>query len=111
MHPRNNGLVLDLITLLVTYVSQKTNSQTESMAVKNLKEILSQTCKKIPKLFYLNLSTFMELYDNENYHLRNALTDIISFVIEHLTKDNEKDDEENHMNARNKLLDTLLSKR
>ena len=52
----------------------------------------------------MNLSTFMELYDNDNYHLRNALTDIISFIIEHL-----KDDEENHLNTRNKLIETLLS--
>ena len=57
----------------------------------------------------MNLSTFMELYDNDNYHLRNALTDIISFIIEHLTNDHEKDDEENHLNAQNKLIETLLS--
>jgi len=58
----------------------------------------------------LNLSTFIELYDNENYHLRNALTEIIAFIIEHLTIDNEKDDEEVHLNARNKLIETLLSR-
>jgi condensin complex subunit 1 len=57
----------------------------------------------------MNLSSFIELYDNENYHLRNALTDIICFIIEHLTNDHEKDDEENHLNARNKLIETLMS--
>jgi condensin complex subunit 1 len=102
--------VLDLVTLMVNYVRQKvSSSQTESVAVKNLKEIMSSVSRKIPKLFYSNLSTFMDLYEHENYHLRNALTEVLSFIIQHLTNDHERDDEENHMNARNKLIETLIS--
>lgn len=35
----------------------------------------------MPKLFYTNLSVFIKLYDNDAYHLRNAITEIIGRII------------------------------
>lgn len=55
----------DTLTMLVTYVMEKTNLSNESSAVKNSKEFLCILSNNLPKLFYHNLSTFMSLYDSE----------------------------------------------
>lgn len=89
---------------MVTYITQNKNV-VENQAIKNLKEILSNTSKMVPKYFYSNLANLMELYENESYHLRNALTDILMHLIEFLVLDKETT---YTMEARNKMLDTLL---
>lgn len=40
--------------------------------------------EKIPKVFYNNLSSFVQLLDNEAYHLRNAVVDIMSNIIKYV---------------------------
>jgi hypothetical protein len=53
----------------------------------------------------------MHLYECENYHMRNALTDILMHLVEYLVV--YQDEAANHdsqaaIHARNKLIDTLL---
>jgi hypothetical protein len=40
--------------------------------------------EKIPKVFYNNLSCFVQLLDNEAYHLRNAVVDIMAHIIKYV---------------------------
>lgn len=37
--------------------------------------------ERIPKVFYNNLSSFVQLLDNEAYPLRNAVVDIMANII------------------------------
>jgi condensin complex subunit 1 len=99
----------DSIQLLIAHISQSKNTQVENIAVKNLKEILSLTSKQVSKYFYNNLSNLMQLYECENYFLRNALTEIITNVIEYLVVNQDiQHDQEAAQAARLKLVDTLL---
>lgn len=70
-------LAVDTLIMLVDYILMKTNASTESQAVRNTKEVLCITSFKITKLFYTNLSNFINLYESSAYLLRNALTEII----------------------------------
>lgn len=45
--------------------------------------------EKIPKIFYNNLSCFVQLLDNEAYHLRNAVVDIMVNIIKHVLSKSE----------------------
>lgn len=71
-------LATETLTMLVTYILEKTNINNESQAVKNTRDFLIKVSNAIPKMFYNNLSSFMCLYDSEAYYLRNALNEIIS---------------------------------
>lgn len=81
--------------------------------------------ERIPKVFYNNLSCFVQLLDNEAYHLRNAVVDIMKNVIEQVISkqagrgngrdhraagEEEEDDSESHEKAREKILDALLQR-
>jgi len=70
-------LSTDTLTMLVNYILERTNVHTESQAVKNTTTVLRLTSSKITKLFYINLSSFLDLYCSEAYYLRNALTEIL----------------------------------
>ncbi len=67
--------------MLTNFVNGKTNVNQESQAVKNTKEFLVKLSERIPKVFHAQLSCFIQLYDNEGYHLRNAITEIIANII------------------------------
>lgn len=58
-------LATETLIMLVTYIMEKTNLNAESTAVKNTKEFLCRVSEVMPKLFYNNLSTFIQLYDND----------------------------------------------
>ena len=58
-------LAQETLLMLVNYVVEKTNVSNESQAVKNTKEFLCKTSEKIPKLFYNNVFSFINLYDSE----------------------------------------------
>ena len=103
-----------------------------------MKEFLTLTCNQVPKIFYNNLSSLLNLYDCESYTLRNALTEILSIIIEKVlthnnntttlgkqqqqsTEEQDDDDDkdqsneekesaakESHKVVRKKLLDHLL---
>ena len=108
-------LATETLTLLVTYVLEKTNVNAESQAVKNTREILCRTCQQIPRAFYTNLSAFVCLYESEAYLLRNALTEIISEIIKQVltSKDAEEeglDNQDTHKKAKGRLLDKLLKR-
>ena len=86
-------LTSETLTSLVTFILEKTNLNTESNAVKNTKEILTRVSDKIPKFFYLNLATFLGLFQSEAYLLRNAISEIIcNIIIKHLSRTNDDDD-------------------
>ena len=70
-------LAVDTLVMLVDYILMKTDTNTESQAVRNTKEVLCLCSMKITKLFYTNLSNFINLYESPAYLLRNALTEII----------------------------------
>lgn len=53
------------LTLLITYIMEKTNISNESQAVKNIKDFLCKVSESLPRLFYNNLTTFLPLYDSE----------------------------------------------
>ena len=44
----------------------------------------------MPKVYYHQLSAFINLYDNENYHIRNGLSELITNVIEYLIKESKE---------------------
>lgn len=50
--------------------------------------------EKYPKIFNTNLSVFIKLYDNEGYHLRNAITEIIGRIIMNVLTIKEDEEEE-----------------
>ncbi|KAL4444819.1 hypothetical protein ABPG74_016027 [Tetrahymena malaccensis] len=122
---RDNGeknysqLCTDTLIRLVNYANQ-TNVNTESQAVKNVKEFLLKMSEKIPKIFYNNLSCFVQLLDNEAYHLRNAVVEIMGNIIKNVlsTRQNLPQDEqslqeeesENHEKAKEKILDALIQR-
>jgi len=58
-------LATTTLTMLVNFAMEKTNVNNESQAIKNTKEFLSKASENIPKLFYINLSAFIPLYDSE----------------------------------------------
>ena len=58
-------LAVDTLTMLVNYMMEKTNLNTESIAVKNTRDFLIKLSEIMPKVFYNNLSAFMELYCSE----------------------------------------------
>lgn len=58
-------LSTETLMMLVIYVVEKTNVNTESQAVKNCKDFFSIVSEAIPKMFYNNLSSFIVLYDSE----------------------------------------------
>lgn len=75
--------------------------------------------EKIPKIFYNNLSGFVQLLDNEAYPLRNAVVDIMGNIIKlvlssrNLPTDDQGIDEdelENHDKAKEKILDALVQR-
>ncbi|CAK82169.1 unnamed protein product (macronuclear) [Paramecium tetraurelia] len=102
---------VDQIILLVNYITEKSTNQTESLAVKNLKELLSQTSKDMPKVYYQQLSAFIGLYDNENYHIRNGLSELITNVIEYLIKESkDQDSDEFQLTNANNLIKQLLDR-
>ena len=51
------------------------------MGIKNIKEVLSRMSEDVPGFFNTNLSSFIQLYDSENYLLRNTITEIIGNII------------------------------
>ena len=67
---------------------------TESQGVKNVKEFLLKMSEKIPKIFYNNLSCFIQLLDNDAYHLRNAVCDIIFNIIKTVLSKSAEGEEE-----------------
>lgn len=71
-------LATETLTMLVTYIMEKTNLNNETGAIKNTKDFLCRVCQDMPKVFYNNLSSFMCLYDSESYTLRNALSEILT---------------------------------
>ncbi|CAD8143743.1 unnamed protein product [Paramecium octaurelia] len=102
---------VDQIILLVNYITEKSTNQTESLAVKNLRELLSQTSKEMPKVYYQQLSAFIGLYDNENYHIRNGLSELITNVIEYLIKESkEQDSDELQLSNANNLIKQLVDR-
>lgn len=86
---RTRAYANDQLTLIVNYITEKSTNQTDSIAVKNLREVLSMTSKEIPRYYQQQLSALIGLYDNENYHIRNALTDVITSVIEYLVREQD----------------------
>jgi condensin complex subunit 1 len=58
-------LSTETLSLLVTFITEKTNVNNESQAVKNTKDFLCKVSDEMPKLFYNNLSTFISLFDSE----------------------------------------------
>lgn len=52
----------------------------------------------------------MNLYDNENYYMRNALSEILTNVVEYLVLNTGNFDNINDLAARDKIIETLLSK-
>ncbi|CAD8060420.1 unnamed protein product [Paramecium sonneborni] len=102
---------VDQIILLVNYITEKSTNQTESLAVKNLKELLSQTSKEMPRVYYQQLSAFISLYDNENYHIRNGLSELITNVIEYLIKESkDQDSDELQLANANNLIKQLIDR-
>jgi len=65
----------------------------ESQAVRNIRDFFSKISEKIPKVFLNNLSIFIKLYDNDSYCLRNAITDIITNILKVHLSSNETDQE------------------
>lgn len=55
------------------------------------------------------MSVLIGLYSNENYHLRNGLSDLIANVIEYLIK-NRSENEENYTTNAKKLLEHLIAR-
>jgi len=108
-------LSTDFLAILINYVLEKTNINAESQAVKNTKELLSKISTQVPKLFYVNLSTFIGLYDSEAYLLRNALTDIIAEIIKKVltvkeSEDDDFDSKDAKLKAKTKMLDRLVKR-
>ncbi|KRX03620.1 Armadillo-type fold [Pseudocohnilembus persalinus] len=108
------NLTTDTIILLANYVNQ-TNVNADGQPVKNVKEFFVNLADIMPKIFYTNLSVFIKLYDNESYHLRNAISEIIGRIIKLvLTHQNGQEEDENnadnHLKQKKKLLDTLISR-
>lgn len=62
------------------------------------------------KYFYANLSNLKNLYDNENYQMRNALTEILTNVVEYLVLDKDNKDNDIALKQRDNLINTLISK-
>ena len=70
-----------------------------------------RTSEEVPGFFNSNLSSFIQLYDSENYMLRNAITEIIGNIIKLVLtqSSSEVDNPVTHQNKR-KLLDILLKR-
>jgi len=51
------------------------------LGAKNIKDVLVKMSEEVPSFFNSNLSSFIHLYDNENYLLRNTITEIIGNII------------------------------
>ena len=67
--------------MVVIYLMNKQNVNSESQSIKNTKEFLSKLSEKIPKVFHTNLSCFIVLFRHESYYLRNAIADIMLNIL------------------------------
>ncbi|CAK56283.1 unnamed protein product (macronuclear) [Paramecium tetraurelia] len=110
-HDKLKSYTIDQLGLLINFITEKSTNQTESLAVKNLRELLTISSKEMPKIYYQQLSSMIGLYDNENYHIRSGLSDVITNVIEYLVKESKEqnDDEVLLLNANN-LTKSLISR-
>ena len=78
--PELQKLCTQSLTLVVLFLINKQNVNTESQSIRNTKEFLSKLSEKIPKIFYTNLSCFIVLLKHESYLLRNAIVDIMANI-------------------------------
>jgi len=82
-----NNFTLELIKLFLTFIQQKPTKKnikisSESVMLKHANDFLSQLSFEIPKFFYINLSLFLPLFDNESYTLRNSIINIIFNILQ-----------------------------
>ena len=82
--------------------------------MRNTKDVLCLCSLKITKLFYTNLSNFINLYESPAYLLRNALTEIIQhvirFVLTYSDENEAHDNLETLKKTKYKLFDKLLTR-
>ena len=105
-----SSLCTDTLLKLVNYTNSS-QVNIEFSAVRNMKDFLLKMSEKIPRVFYNNLSCFIKLLDNEAYHIRNAVVEIISNIIKNLLSSNIElgvEQEESHIKAKEKLIESLF---
>jgi hypothetical protein len=101
-------LCTQALTLVVIFLVNKQNLNTESQSIKNTKDFLSKLSERIPKIFYTNLSCFIVLLKHESYYLRNAIVDIMGNIFRHVFSDPDNDDM--YKESREKFVTTLLQR-
>ena len=58
-------LANEIIQKVIDFAHEKTNLNSESQAIKNIKELITKTAEICPKLIYNSLPILITLYDNE----------------------------------------------
>lgn len=73
-------IATDVVHELTTHIGQ-TNSQFETMGIKNIGKFLSRLSKLSPKAIYLNIGRLLGFFDCEAYLLRQSLIKMLSNTI------------------------------